>query len=92
MEYTPVVKPPQSRSLKSGRVLLKPGEEVGEHVTEKREELLVILKGTATLVEESEMITLEAGQTRYISEGKKHDVKNNTAEDLEYIYAVSLFS
>jgi len=92
MEYTPLVKPPSSRCLKSGRVVLEPGESVGEHVTEDREEMLVVLKGTATLMDEGKSFLLEEGETYYISEGKKHNVKNETDMVLEYVYVVSLFS
>ena len=54
MKTEHIVKPPQSRSLKSGRVLLSPGESVGWHVTQDREELVVVLKGTATVLENNQ--------------------------------------
>ncbi len=92
MDYTQLVKPPTSKALKSGRIKLAPGEEVGEHVTEKREEMLIVLKGKATLVTEGKSMVIEEGRTRYISEGKKHNVKNDTDSVLEYVYVVSLFS
>jgi len=91
METSPIIKPPVSKALKSGRVRLSPGEEIGEHVTEKREELLVVLKGTATLINSGEVIELKEGETRYIKEGVKHNVKNTSNIPLEYIYVVSLF-
>ncbi|MBU0530672.1 MAG: cupin domain-containing protein [Candidatus Aenigmatarchaeota archaeon] len=91
METDSIVKPPESRKLKSGRVRLHPGEDIGEHVTEEREELLIVLKGTATLLKGDETIILDEGQTHFVPEGVKHDVKNNSASELEYIYVVSLF-
>ncbi len=91
METTPIIKPPVSKALKSGRVRLSPGEEVGEHITDNREELLVVLKGTATLINSGEEIELKEGETRYIKEGVKHNVKNASNSPLEYIYVVSLF-
>jgi quercetin dioxygenase-like cupin family protein len=91
MKYDSVIKPPKSRALKSGRVILEPGEEIGEHVTEAREELIVVLKGRATLIKERETIEIEQGNTHFINEGIKHNVKNNSDQVLEYIYVVSLF-
>ncbi len=92
METDSIIKPPASKVLKSGRVRLSPGEEVGEHVTDKREELLIVLKGTATLINSGETVILKEGETRYIREGVKHNVKNTSDKPLEYIYVVSLFS
>jgi len=91
MNYESIIKPPSSQKLKSGRVRLSPGEDVGEHVTDKREEILVVLKGTATLMKGNETKKLKEGETHYIKENIKHNVKNNTDSDLEYVYVVSLF-
>lgn len=91
MECDRIIKPPESKTLKSGRVRLAPGEEVGEHVTEKREELIVILKGSARLEKEGARINLQQGETHYIPEGTKHNIKNDSDKELEYIYIVSLF-
>ncbi len=90
MEYKSLFKPPFSKSLKAGRVTLQPGESVGEHVTEKREEAIIVLKGTATLVVEGKATELSRSQIFYIGPEKKHDVKNNDSTELEYIYVVAL--
>lgn len=50
MKYTSIIKPPESKNLKSGRVVLEPGEDVGDHVTKEREEIIIILSGTATII------------------------------------------
>ena len=91
MKYERIIKPPESRLLKSGRVTLAPGEDIGEHVTEKREELILILKGEAVVEKEGELIQLKHGQAHFIPEGKKHNVRNNSDKELEYIYIVTLF-
>ena len=91
MKTESLIKPPESKVLKSGRVVLSPGEEIGKHVTDKREELLVVLRGTATLIKENEQIQLKAGNVHHIKEEVTHNVKNNSEEELEYIYVVSLF-
>lgn len=90
METECIVKPPQSRALKSGRVLLSPGESVGWHVTHDREELIVVLNGTATVIENNQETQLGAGDTYYIRNRTEHNVRNDSSNDLEYIYAVSL--
>lgn len=90
MKSQSLLKPPQSQRLKSGKVILTPGEEVGEHVTEKREELLIILKGQATLLISDEKFVLNAGETKYIPENTLHNVLNNSDQTLEYIYVVAL--
>jgi mannose-6-phosphate isomerase-like protein (cupin superfamily) len=91
MESESLVKPPVSRVLKGGRVVLCPGEEVGQHVTENREELLVVLKGIATLIMEGVSVKIDTGGAHYIEEGVTHNVRNDSDDDLEYVYVVSLF-
>lgn len=86
-----IVKPPESRLLKSGRVTLSPGEEIGWHVTENREELIVILKGTATLLTGSTQTVLNPGDTHFVQEGVNHNVRNDSEGEVEYVYTVSLF-
>ncbi len=91
MEYNRIIKPPESRFLKSGRVTLGPGEEVGEHITEKREELIVILRGEAIIVKEDKSYKLKEKSTFYIEEGINHNIINKTDSVLEYIFVVALF-
>lgn len=91
MQVNSLIKPPKSKALKAGRVKLLYGEEVGEHVTDKREELIIVLKGNATLQKQNETIKLKAGEIHYIKEGVKHNIRNDAKEELEYIYVLSLF-
>ena len=92
MQTNSLIKPPKSRMLKSGRVILSPGEEIGEHITEKREEQIIVLKGRATLIIGNEKIELKERDTYYIKENVQHNVQNNYNKELEYIYTVVLFS
>ncbi len=92
MEEHLLVSPPESKQLKSRKIILGPGEEVGEHVTENKEEVIIVLKGVATLVKEDKNITLSEGCSHYICEGMKHNVKNETNENIEYIYVASSLS
>lgn len=92
MKYKSLIKPPNSKVLKSGRVVLDPGEEVGEHVTENKEEIIIVIKGTATIIREDVSTVTNQGEICYIKEGVKHNVKNESDSELEYVYIVSLFT
>ena len=49
-EFSPVLKgPPESITMRSGYVTLRPGESVGRHTTGVHEELLVVLAGTGEM-------------------------------------------
>ncbi|OGK62063.1 hypothetical protein A2334_04320 [Candidatus Roizmanbacteria bacterium RIFOXYB2_FULL_38_10] len=84
--------PPLTIQTGSGFVLLHKGEEVGEHTTENREEVIYIIEGEAMIEMEGEKEYLEAGSIAYIPPNKKHNVKNEADEDLKYMYVVSHFS
>jgi len=92
MKTESLTNPKETKNLKAGRVVLAPGEEVGEHVTESREELLVVLNGTATLFKEEQSFELKEGETHFIKEGVRHNVKNNSGKELEYVYVVSFLA
>lgn len=90
MEYTSLVKPPISKVLKSGRVVLLPGESVGEHVTTDREELVCGLEGKVQLLLPDKVVELSAGQAYYIPPQTTHNVQNVTDVRSSYIYVVAL--
>jgi len=80
-----------TENIKSGFVVLKPQESVGEHVTEKREEVIIILDGQAQIsCQGAEPITANKETVIYIPAEKKHDIKNIGDELLRYVYVVSL--
>jgi mannose-6-phosphate isomerase-like protein (cupin superfamily) len=89
MKTIPLVNSSQSRSMKVSKVLLSPGEEVGEHVTEDREEIIVILRGNGILIDGGISIPLKEGQAHHIKQNTRHNVKNTSGEELEYVYVVS---
>jgi len=84
-----LVKPPLSAGLRSGSVVLAPGESVGEHKTEGREEALVVLAGTATVVVEGEVFEVGAKQFAYIPPESIHNVTNRTDKPVEYVYVTA---
>jgi quercetin dioxygenase-like cupin family protein len=89
MKYELLFSPPLTNKIKAGKITLLPNEEIGEHKTEKREEIIIVMKGRATLEIENEKIQINEGEAKYIEEGKKHNVMNKTDEELEYIFVVS---
>lgn len=90
MKTIPLIKPSQSSFLKAAKVLLSPGEEVGEHVTEGREEIIIVLKGEGILLKGEASVPLKEGRVHHIRENTRHNVKNTSARELEYVYVVSL--
>ncbi len=79
-----------SVNLKSGAVVLKPRQEIGEHVTEGKEELLIILKGKAKIaLAGAKSITAGKGSVVYIPPQTAHNVVNLGRSPLHYIYVVA---
>ncbi|MEM4728536.1 MAG: cupin domain-containing protein [Thermoplasmata archaeon] len=85
--------PPDSRYLR-GRVETKrPGEETGTHVTEGREEVLIVLEGTATVElgrSRVRRIAMGPGRALFIPEGIPHNVRNSGGSGLRYLYVRSI--
>ena len=86
MESKSIVKPPESRRIKAGMVKLLPGEEVGAHVTEGREEIIVVTKGVGRLEIAGSGEKIEEGKAYFVGEGKLHNVRNDSSKRLEYFY------
>lgn len=84
--------PPVSIQTKSGFVLLHTGEEIGYHVTEKREEVVYIIEGEARIDLDGEKDYIEAGSMVYLPPHKTYNIKNESEEDLKYMYVSSHFS
>ncbi len=85
-----LLKPPISERLKSGYVILKPGDSIGAHQTDGREEMLIILKGAARIECESEIVEASGQSIVYIPKHSLHNVTNTSQQaDLKYIYVVT---
>lgn len=74
-------------NLRSGLVVLKPGEAIGEHITDNKEEAILFLEGKAKLYY-SRRYSIIAGKNSfvYIPVNTRHDVKNIGRALLKYIY------
>jgi mannose-6-phosphate isomerase-like protein (cupin superfamily) len=76
--------------IKSGHVILKEGEEIGEHSTNDLEEALVILKGKGRLViNKEEGLDFKDNAVLYVPPDTIHNVKNTGGGVLEYIFITS---
>jgi quercetin dioxygenase-like cupin family protein len=81
---------PQTRGMKSGYVTLKPGESVGEHAADGREECVIVLEGTAEVSVQGEPSFRAEGRSAvYISPGSVHDIRNAGATPLRYVYVTA---
>ena len=81
---------PVTCGMKSGHVCLKPGEAVGRHSTDSREEAIVILEGCAQIIAGGAVAaTADAGQLVYIPPNTDHDLRNSGSGVLRYVYVVS---
>jgi oxalate decarboxylase/phosphoglucose isomerase-like protein (cupin superfamily) len=76
--------------MRSGVVVLDPGESVGRHSTGSREELIVVLEGKGELlIEEAGPLAIEAGLAAYVPPAMSHDVVNRGEVPLRYVYVVA---
>ncbi len=87
---TSVIKPPLSQKIKVGLFVLKRGEEVGEHITAKGEEIIIILQGKATILIDGERQSVKKDEVVYIPKNKNHNIRNDEDEILRYLYLCSL--
>jgi len=77
-------------NLRSGVVVLKPGESVGKHITENKEEAIIILEGKARFfyAGKKSFIALEQSFI-YVPPDTLHDLKNTGKNTLKYVYITS---
>jgi len=82
--------PPHSVSMRSGKVVLQPGETVGRHNTENKEELIIILEGEGQfLYGENHNLLFDSNSVLYCPPMTEHNVINTGATPLTYIYVVA---
>ncbi len=80
-----------SSGIKSGHVVLKPGENVGEHTTNDKEEVIIVLKGKGkAIIDKDSIFNIENNIVLYIPPKTLHDIKNTGSSSLEYIFVTSL--
>jgi len=81
---------PFTAGMKSGYITLKPGESVGEHKTEAKEEAIIVLEGQAQVFCAGKVLfTVKERNLVYIPPETDHGIKNNGTKPLKYVYVVS---
>ena len=90
-KYQPLLKKELgSLKIRSGYVVLRKGENVGEHTTNNVEEMLIILEGKAdVMVNKKKTIKIDKNSIVYLPPNTVHDVKNTLHKILRYIYVTS---
>jgi mannose-6-phosphate isomerase-like protein (cupin superfamily) len=74
-------------AVRSGHVVLRENENIGEHSTEDTEEVIIILGGRGELtIGRKEKLNFENNSALYIPPDTIHDVKNTGKEELKYVY------
>ncbi len=85
--------PPLTVRMKSGMVSLKPGDSVGVHNTENKEELIIVMEGRGEMVFKGySPVQLSRGENAYCPPHTEHNITNTGDEILRYIYVVSLLN
>jgi len=84
-----LVGPPQTGGMRSGRVVLLPGQRMERHSTEENEEMLVFLKGTTRVVLGDETVTMSANQALYVPPNTQHELINDGQEEARYVFTVA---
>jgi mannose-6-phosphate isomerase-like protein (cupin superfamily) len=81
---------PDTAGMKSGYLILKPGESVGEHKTEAKEEAIIVLEGEAEVYCAGKILfTAQEHNLVYIPPETNHEIKNSGDKPVRYIYVVA---
>ncbi len=80
----------KTAGLRAGLVTLKPKELIGEHKTKNKEEVIVILKGSATVFfGKNKKFKAPQNSFVYIPPNTVHNVKNSAKNILRYVYVTT---
>jgi mannose-6-phosphate isomerase-like protein (cupin superfamily) len=82
--------PPESVTMRSGLVKLRPGQSVGKHSTGSHEEVLVILEGKGAMTfADGSSLAVDPEHILYCPPQTVHDVTNTGSGVLRYVYIVA---
>ena len=74
-------------SFRSGCVILRESESIGEHSTDNSEEIIIILEGEGELyINGHDKIYIEKDTAVYVPPHTIHDVKNAARRCLKYVF------
>ena len=81
---------PKTLCFRAGLVNLKAGQDVGEHTTSAKEEVIVVLNGKAEISFSGyPALTAQTNSFIYIPAYTKHNVNNIGTKILRYVYIVT---
>lgn len=82
--------PPETVTMRSGLVILRPGQTVGKHSTGTHEEMLVILEGKGSMLfNDGSRLEVDPDHILYCPPRTEHDVTNSGSGLLRYVYIVA---
>ena len=86
--------PPTARGLRARSVVLAPGQVMAWHSTQRREELLIALKGALHVEaqnapDQRRRIRLTAGQCAFLPRQTMHCVVNDSKTTAHYVYVTA---
>ena len=82
--------PPETVTMRSGFVVLQPGQSVGRHSTQGNEEAVIVLAGTGEMrITGGALLRLEPYTVAYCPPLTEHDVFNTGTEPMRYIWLVA---
>lgn len=82
--------PPETVTMRSGLVILQPGQTVGKHSTGTHEEMLVILEGKGTMTfKDGGELEVDTNHILYCPPDTEHDMMNTGTGMLRYVYIVA---
>lgn len=89
--YLPLLQgPPTTRGMRSGRVDLGPGDQIGRHDTGDHEEVLVVIEGCGVAeLAGRDPVRIQAGQVLYVPPHTAHNIHNLSCPRLRYVYVVA---
>ena len=88
--FTRLLGDSSKKGLRAGLMTLKPKESIGEHKTEHKEEVIVILNGSATVYfGKNEKLMAPQNTFVYIPPETLHNVKNSGSKILRYLYVTA---
>ena len=83
--------PPATVTMRSGFVVLAPGQSVGKHSTDEYEEAVVVLEGEGVMVgSQGDTLSLTTWSVAYCPPRTEHNVTNTGNGPLRYVYLVAL--
>ena len=88
--YYKILDIPESMALRSGLVVLQPGQDIGSHNTGKHEEMIIFLEGSGEIeIENGGLHVVGKGYIAYVPPATQHNVCNRGTGILRYLYIVT---